>query len=180
MENKIINIIFLIILTNLFALPSHATPIYDEGVSGDLPTIGSGIHLGTLTVGSSTVTGMMPGGNDKDEFTFDIGVGSVLSSIILVDWATIHTGLSFAMQLDGVEEQPGNPANIGTDILTAFWSSPVAPGTHTFALRTGSGNITNYQLDFVTTAVPEPASLTLMGLGLAGLGVTRRKRKQVI
>ncbi len=161
---------------------AQAVTLYDEGMSGDLP-IPPGQPLGMLASPAiSSVIGGLPGGGDIDEFIFMIGPGSQLSSIILVDWSTTFTSTNFSMLLDGVVKSPGNPSNIGVDILTTFWSSPLGPGIHTFRLLTGTFVISNYQLDFVTTStistVPEPSTKLLMGSGLLGLvGWQYRKKR---
>ncbi len=41
----------------------------------------------------------------------------------------------------------------------------------------GFNSLDNVDVEHVTRAVPEPASLALVGLGLAGLGALRRKRQ---
>jgi hypothetical protein len=51
-------------------------------------------------------------------------------------------------------------------------------GNSNFRLLTGQGGATNFEFDNVTvdTVVPEPASLGLVGLGMAGLLGWRRRR----
>ena len=73
----------------------------------------------------------------------------------------------------------GSPlSDTATYINQTFASLGVIPGTYLWTWGSGaSGDTFSLQIG-PDTAVPEPASLTLLGVGLAGLGVLRRRTQK--
>jgi PEP-CTERM motif-containing protein len=91
-----------------------------------------------------------------------------------------YTHSFFKVQLD-IEGLFGTTFASDSDILTPNGSGFLA-GAHIFVTTApadpaGSALVTGFAADGGTPTIPEPTTMLLLGLGLAGAGVVRRRRK---
>ena len=181
----------------VFATTSSAAPLaYQESVSGDLPGIGA-LPILTLDIGTNTVSGKfgrtVDAGiikDDSDSFAFTIPAGAVLTGsftwgnsagnvdggvVTFANWllfsgsATAYGG-TFLGSLSPGEAFPQLGGGLYNFTSDGFFSSPrgvTALADYTFSMTLAA-----------TQGVPEPGTLLLAGLALAGLAATRGRRSR--
>jgi hypothetical protein len=123
----------------------------------------------------------------------------VLSQINLISWAgadqigfiAVQAGSTFTepptgtnvANLLGYSHMGPGAGNLGLDILPSMgqgagaigFTPPLTGSDYTFWINQTGSNPVTYRLDFVTSPVPEPVGLLVLGLGVA-VGL-RRSRK---
>ncbi len=177
--------------------PAPAATAWDErpGAQGDLSDDRLSPTPVLMALGHNIVTGTTGDaghGVDRDYFRFSVPTGTVLSSLMVMPTTSVSGSSSFIALQAGpqITVTPTGGGNlgdlyglmhyenqhVGTDILPLLVGSaakwPVPSGTYSVWVQETGGEVA-YSLDFVITAVPEPASALSLGLGLFGLACRR-------
>lgn len=156
----------------------------------DVGTVTAGCQIGNLATNNVSGTGVFVSSNaNPSVFQFEWGGGYLNISEALGNNGTFPNGID--VELGALTGNSVNTTNgsLASELASINFSSPFHFGLFetlysgnlsagTYLIDTYSGTLTDdptYQIDFATT-VPEPMSFALLGAGLLGLGLLRRRQ----
>ncbi len=166
------------VLTGTWTTPPNPVTFNFTGTAGGTPPFP--FSDGTLATGSITLTGAsaLPGASFSNASNAILSVGghdlNIQDSLNQISGTVSADGLTLSNLTVAFGEETGiivNSVNYGVSF--SFQGSPTTGTGNSYNWNTNqsdtSGHITG------TWAVPEPAALTLMSIGLAGIGFGKRR-----
>lgn len=147
---------------------SNGTTWFASVRAGGIPT-----NTQPVTMTENTGSPFLLFGLDASELFTDVVTTSLRITGNLHGGGTIITTLT----LDGVNDSVGGLADFESFVLPVMWSHSLLSSVR-FQGFDASGRSGDISIDNLNvSAVPEPTTLTFLGLGLAGLGFSRRRKK---
>ncbi|MCU7844085.1 MAG: PEP-CTERM sorting domain-containing protein [Candidatus Thiodiazotropha sp. (ex Monitilora ramsayi)] len=169
-------VVFLLIC--LFAASANATLIGDTvHIAQNYPVLGSEHYPTDVTIGAGL----------EFDWVYDIDISADAIDIVLNGgFVNVPDALpSFnGPVISGLDDSSGNPL-IGFSNFSTTISGFLASDIHIFDNNTIGFNLDglsgynatlHVDLDFGSTSVPEPASIALLGLGLIGIGYSKKRK----